>query len=192
MAFKELEKKTQVISHIIEWLDCFQNFALLFTQFFPEKLSQLWAYQIHIRRLTVGWPWNLIYEYDKQCRTLFHKDKAKHWDKPDDAFLSQMDHSIKAADAKLNRHKASRRGALFRNPNPYFRSTPSKRPSIRSPKPKPLMQGPSAQPVSAVCRNWQQDQCTFGNTCRYRHVYETCGMKNHCGRECRSPQTTPR
>ena len=162
------------ITDIFTWLDCYSRMAPILATRFPEKASELWAYQATILRAAKNYEGTAWVAYDRQfrCESLARKDL--NWSVPDprlynEAFTGRAK-SIPRCPYCLSENHAGLYCPV--NPNPplvgWLPEARHLQPSMAFPQ---ANRGSVAR--QEVCWNYNDNQCRY-NKCRYLHLCKEC------------------
>ena len=196
------------VPDILSWIQCFGVYAAVVASEHPAKLSQLLAYQTTVVREArrcggAGWQ-----GYD----TMFRQHAATagrevDWSQLNNSlyavtFLAQQNHKGKTCLHCLETDHVAHECALAPRSVAVDQSLSGRQPGTRKASATDFLErergvrsgggsgrARNAQPSSSerVCYSWNDGNCRYPSSCRYRHKCVRCGG-DHPANECKAPQ----
>ena len=168
----------QPVNNIRVWLECYARMAAVLTTRFPEKATELWAYQTTIVKAAHTYEGSNWVSYDRQYRRDRLARKDLNWPVPNtrlynEAFTERARALPPCPHCLSEGHTATM--CQF-NPNPpimgwYQDPQQLPLPSTPMPPQSPSLGGSTAQ--REVCRNYNYD-CCYLSRCRFTHSCLEC------------------
>ena len=147
------------INNFGRWEQAFRVFANIYTKFHPHRSSELIEYNHIIHTVSLSYPWDSVYLYDKDFRIHISKHPERNW-----SIILQQAWSLRLRDKP---HQ------LINNNNSSFHSAGAGASS------------PSPGKIDEPCRRFNRGRCHFGSGCRYDHRCSYCFKMGHPVIHCR-------
>lgn len=166
------------ISDILTWLECFGRMAAILCTKYPEKSTELWAYQSSILRAAKNFEGQSWVAYDRQYRREALSRRDLNWSALDSRLYSE---------AFTGRAKAVLRCRHCLGEGHTSAACPA---SPFSPDQSRAGAAPKYPESKEPCRKYNEGRCTYPY-CKYRHVCKECSMSHpwiSCYRNPSAPQ----
>ena len=173
------------VPDLLSWLQCFGKYACVFSEKFPEKNRELWAYMIFLIRESQrcnGEGWR---DYDSMFRQQAASAVDLEWSKVNNSlfsvtFLAQGSGRGKACKfCQETDHGPDVCALAPRKTSLGETASGEKKPASRD--------GWSWRPkAERVCYSWNEGRCVYHPYCRFQHVCANPGCQgDHRAVECR-------
>ena len=148
--------ETTEISNFNRWEQAFRVYSNIYTKFYPHRSSELIEYNHIIHTISLSYPWENVYLYDKDFRIHISKHPERNW-----SIILQQAWALRLRD---------RPGYVLNNQgNSSHNSKNSASPETKVDE----------------CRRYNRGLCPFGSGCRYEHRCQYCFQLGHPIIRCR-------
>lgn len=171
------------ITDILTWLDCFGRMAAILCTKYPEKATELWAYQSSILRAAKNFEGQSWVSYDRQYRREALSRRDLNWSALDSRLYSEA-FTGRAKAVLRCRHCLGEGHVSTACPASPFSPDQFPAHSSRSGAAPKYPEG------KEPCRKYNDGRCTYPY-CRYRHVCKECSLPHpwiSCHRNPSAPQ----
>ncbi|KAJ1138685.1 hypothetical protein NDU88_005066 [Pleurodeles waltl] len=160
------------------WLDAFRIMACIIVEKFPHCAKDLWLYESKIHEAHRQFSGEAWLDYDKGFRLKMQAHPEMEWDEEDvEGYMHKM---MVAREARNWTQKGEQpfRGSFQKNRHEKGKPYPKRQPFTQ-------WKGPQTGRTStAICYKFEKDECSWGASCKFRHVCSTCGG-GHPASECK-------
>ena len=153
-------EETTEITNFSKWEQAFRVFSNVYTKYYLHRSSELIEYNHIIHTISLTFPWENVYLYDKDFRIHMSKHPEQNW-----SIILQQAWSLRL------REKTNNLGTVGNH-------APFSSVSQTNAKGKTVT-------LDDVCRHFNKGRWPFGSSCRFKHRCSYCFKFGHAILSCR-------